>query len=217
MDLVKKLILILTLLLQRNISFLRNIFDRESIMSLEKYHELFKKFLQTVILLNTSYSRDSDVEHISDDWIVQFMDENNFENVEELSEEISKTKIKSFGWQKSTTYELYHLITFVYSTIMNFPDKQLEIKTVITKNFLNDVSNLMFGEVVIHYLHITGKIVGYAYNCCNKKLRETQKVIPVFAHNLFSFDFFVVVKGIRLSVWRTEQLNIGDSNLTNVQ
>ena len=89
-------------------------------MSLEKYHELFKKFLQTVILLNTSYSRDSDVEHISDDWIVQFMDENNFENVEELSEEISKTKIKSFGWQKATIYELCHLITFVYSTVIEF-------------------------------------------------------------------------------------------------
>ena len=184
MDLVKKLILILTLLLQRGISFLRNIFDRESIMSLEKYHELFKKILQTVILLNTSYSRDSDVEHISDDCIVQVMDENNFENVEDLSEEVSKTKIKSFGWQKATIYELYHLITFVYSTVMNFADKQLVVKTVITKNFLNNVSNLMFGEVVIHHLHIMGKIVGYAYNFCNKKLREIQKVIPVFRSQL---------------------------------
>ena len=36
-------------------------------------------------------------------------------------------------------------------------------------------------------------------------------------HNLFSFDFFFVVKGIGLCVWRTKQLNIGRTNLTNVQ
>ena len=35
--------------------------------------------------------------------------------------------------------------------------------------------------------------------------------------NLFSFDFFFVVKGRRLCVWRTEQLNIGGINLINAQ
>ena len=50
-----------------------------------------------------------------------------------------------------------------------------------------------------------------------KKIRENQNPIPVFAHNLFSFNFFFVVKGRRLCVWRTKRLNIGRSNLTNVQ
>ena len=48
-------------------------------------------------------------------------------------------------------------------------------------------------------------------------MRENQNLIPAFTHNLFSFDFFFVVKGIRLSVWPTKQLNIGGNNLTNVQ
>ena len=67
------------------------------------------------------------------------------------------------------------------------------------------------------------EVVGYAYDFCNEKLEETQNVIPVFAYNLFSFDFVVfvvvvvVVKGIRLFVWLTKQLNIGAANLTNVQ
>ena len=34
---------------------------------------------------------------------------------------------------------------------------------------------------------------------------------------MFSFDFFFVVKGIKLCVSRTKQLNIGGINLTNVQ
>ena len=64
---------------------------------------------------------------------------------------------------------------------------------------------------------MSGRIVGYVHNFCNKKLREAQNLIPVFAHNLFSFDFFFVVKDIRLCVWRTKQLNIGGANSTNVQ
>ena len=48
----------------------------------------------------------------------------------------------------------------------------------------------MFGDVVIHHSHVTGEIIGYAHNFCNKKVRETQNQIPVFAHNLFSFDLF---------------------------
>ena len=47
-------------------------------------------------------------------------------------------------------------------------------------------------------------------------MRNTN-LTPIFAHNLFSFDFFFVVKGIRLCVWCTKQLNIGGTNLTNVQ
>ena len=62
-----------------------------------------------------------------------------------------------------------------------------------------------------------GKIAGNPHDFSNKKLRETQNLIPVFAHNLFSFDFFFVVKGIRLYVWPTKQLNIGGAHLKNVQ
>ena len=38
----------------------------------------------------------------------------------------------------------------------------------------------------------------------------------MFAHKLFSFGFFFVVKGIRLCVWQTKQLNSGGSSLANV-
>ena len=47
-----------------------------------------------------------------------------------------------------------------------------------------------------------------------KKIRKNNNLIPVFAHNLFSF--FFAVKGIRLCVWITKELNVGGTNLTNV-
>ena len=48
-----------------------------------------------------------------------------------------------------------------------------------------------------------------------RKCKKTK--IPVFAHKLFSFDFFFVVKGIGLCVLQTKQQSIGLSNLTIVQ
>ena len=87
----------------------------------------------------------------------------------------------------------------------------------IFENFFNDIMNLMFGNAAVHHSHVTGKIIRYAHDFRNKNLKQLQNLIPVFAPNLFSFNFFFAVKGIRFCVWQTKQLNIGGSNLTNAQ
>ena len=69
---------------------------------------------------------------------------------------------------------------------------------------------------MIQHSHVTGEIIGYPHDNCNKKVRKNESMIPVFAQNLFSFDFFFV-KGIMLCVWRKKQLNTGGNNSTNVQ
>ena len=126
------------------------------------------------------------------------------------------SKVKNARWENRKKFKLNKIITFVYSTTMDFPDNKFEIKTVVTKPFFNNVGDLIYGGYVIHHSHITGEVIGYAHNFCDKKIRENHNLIPVFAHNLFSFDFFFVVKGISLCVWRTKQLNIGETNLTNM-
>ena len=87
----------------------------------------------------------------------------------------------------------------------------------IFESFFNDIMNLMFGNAAVHHSHVTSKIIRYAHDFRNKNLRQLQNLIPVFAPNLFSFNFFFAVKGIRFCVWQTKQLNIGGSNLTNAQ
>ena len=100
---------------------------------------------------------------------------------------------------------------------MDFPQNKSEIKTTVTKEFSNNIRGFIVGGYLIHYSHVTSEIIGYAHEFCNTKIRENNNLIPVFAHNLFSFDFFFVVKGIQLCVWRTKQLNVSGTNLTNVQ
>ena len=202
---------------------IRNIFDRDelkrskAIATLEKYHESFRKILQIVVVLNTSYTSESNIEDISDDCITAFVNEKNFDSFSDLFLGINNTHVKNIDWKNIKDIHLVKLITFVYYSIIDFPDNKFEIKTVVTKNFFNSVNDLLFGSYVIHHSHVTGEIVGYAHDFRNKKLRETQNLIPVFTHHLFSFDFFFVMKGIRLCVWRTKQLHIGGTNLTNVQ
>lgn len=60
----------------------------------EKYHQGFRSVLQIVLLLNSRYSIQSNLEDVSDECIVQFVEENCFENFEELFSEIDETKIR---------------------------------------------------------------------------------------------------------------------------
>ena len=138
------------------------------------------------------------------------------ESFSDLFIEIKNARVKIIDWKNRKDRDVIKLITFVYSSIMDFPENKFEIKTVVTKK-INSIKDLLFHSYVIHHSHVTTKIVGYAHEFCNKKLRKTKKLIPFFAHNLLSFDFFFVVKGIRLCVWHTEQLNVRGTNLTNAQ
>ena len=84
----------------KELAFIRNIFDPDelktskNIETLKKYHGAFRQFVQIVTLLNSRYSKESDIEEISDDCIVNFLNENNFESFAELFERVEKTEIK---------------------------------------------------------------------------------------------------------------------------
>ena len=45
---------------------------------------------------------------------------------------------------------------------------------------------------------------------------ENKSKISAIAHNLFRFDFFFVLEGIRAGVWRTKDISIGEKNASNI-
>ena len=51
---------------------------------------------------------------------------------------------------------------------------------------------------------------------CNLKVRENKNQISVIAYNLFGFDFFLFLKGLRLGSWRTRNISIEGTNLVNI-
>ena len=74
----------------------------------------------------------------------------------------------------------------------------------------------MYNKHVIHHSHITSETIGYAHRFYNRRVRGNRSNICVIAHNLFRFDFFLLLIGIRLSVWKTTNLSNNGSNLTNI-
>ena len=99
---------------------------------------------------------------------------------------------------------------------MNFPINKFVVDTMLSSRFPESVSNLMYNKHAICHSHITGEIIGYAHSFCIFRVRQNKSNISVIAHNLFGFDFFFLLKRISLSVWKTTNLFIGGSNLTNI-
>ena len=99
---------------------------------------------------------------------------------------------------------------------MRFPKTNFEIKTVTTGNLFEFVHKIINVKINLHHSHITGKIIGYVHDFCNLQVRENKHVIPCIAHNFFNFDLIFLLKSVRLSVWRTKDINIGGKNLTDL-
>ena len=62
----------------------------------------------------------------------------------------------------------------------------------------------------------SGEITGYSNSYCNQKVRENKSKISVIAYNLFRFDFFFLLKGIRAGVCRRKDISVGGKNSTNI-
>ena len=99
---------------------------------------------------------------------------------------------------------------------MCFPTAKFDCETVTTKNLSEYVHKIINVKINLHHSHITGKIIGYVHDFCNLQVRENKDIIPCIAHNFLKFDMIFLLKAIRLSVWRTKDINIGGKNLTDL-
>ena len=83
---------------------------------------------------------------------------------------------------------------------------------IFSAAFIDNVKGLMYNKTNIHHSHITGEILGHSHRYCNLKLRENRDKVSVIANNLFRFDFFFFLKGIKAGSWRARDICIGGKN-----
>ena len=81
---------------------------------------------------------------------------------------------------------------------------------------ITNMSNILKNTHCPHHSHITGDIIGYSHTFCNERVRENYYRMPVVARNLFRFDFFFLIKGLRAGVWKTRDIVMGRKNPTNI-
>ena len=106
---------------------------------------------------------------------------------------------------------------FVYDMLVYFPKSDIQYGSFTTSAFFINVHRLIKMKIHLHHSHITGKVIGYAHDFCNTKVTEKcSPDIPVIAHNLFFFDLYYFMKGYIASAWCSTMLNIGGTNLTQI-
>ena len=203
--------------------FLRNIFSKEelskssSINTFEAFHKHFIEFLEIVIFLEEGINSFLDFSDCSYPNLVIFIEKHfsEFSTFEQIKQEIDEVEIKGYTNSKIPKFKL-QLYAFVYDKIMKFPFSKFECETVTTTNFFQSVHRIINVKIHLHHSHVTGEVKGFVHDFCNWLVRENHDVIPCIAHNFFKFDMFFLLKGIRLSVWRTADINIGGNNMTDI-
>ena len=125
---------------------------------------------------------------------------NNYETFSELRSDIEKIVVPKLS-RFSKNYNFSDkIIAFLYSNLIRFC-KTSKVKGIpLSKKFIGNVSGILQNTQCVHYSHVTGNIFGYAHTFCNEKIRENYFRIPVVEHNLFRFDFFLLLKGLRADV-----------------
>ena len=133
----------------------------------------------------------------------------------ELKDRISDVTIKSKRPTKISKFAL-KLYAFVYQRIIKFPQNKFEFETVATNDLFENIHKIINVKIHLHHSHVTGEVIRYAHDFCNLKVTENEGVISCIAHNYFGFDIYFFLKAIRLSAWKTKDINIGGTGLTNV-
>ena len=51
-------------------------------------------------------------------------------------------------------------------------------------------------------------MLGFAHEFCNQKVKENYYTIPALVHSQFRLDFFLLLKGLRPTVWGRNPSNV---------
>ena len=215
----------LDFLIRKEYAFLKNIFDEDDLKqsnvlcTLENYWQMMKNY---TLMIKTAEIELQSVYHFSEiqnealqDILYKYFDAYGYD-VPDLIESIKKFKVDHHSRFRMSKYSI-QLYSFFYDAIMNFPTSKFdEIKTVSTNGFIINLYRVINFKVHIHHSHVTGQIIGYSHDFCNWKIRESNYIVPLIGHNFLGFDIYYMVKGYRASVWETTDLNMGGTNLTNM-
>ena len=108
------------------------------------------------------------------------------------------------------------ILCFIHSANMDFC-KTDKVKGIpISEKFIENMKGILYNTTYIHYSHFTEEITGYSHSYCNLRIRENKKKISVVAQNLFCFNFFCFLKGIRVGSWRSRDTSISGKNPTDI-
>ena len=108
------------------------------------------------------------------------------------------------------------LYAFVCDKLIEFSKSDIVYDTITTDNFFRNVYYMIKVKMHLHHSHVTGEILKYVHDFCNWRVRENKTKFVIFAHNFLVLNMFFLLKGYRAATWYTKDINIGRTDLTNI-
>lgn len=108
------------------------------------------------------------------------------------------------------------IICFIYFSAMEFHKTEMVKGIPTSEKFMENIKGTLKNKTHIHHSHISGEILCYSHSYCNLKVRENKRQVSVIVHNLFRFDFFFFLKGIRTGSLWTREFSTGGKKPTDI-
>ena len=77
---------------------------------------------------------------------------------------------------------------------MDFLHRRFDYETLRTNELFELVHKIINVKTHLRHSHIMGKIIGYAHDFCNAKVRENKDDLTCIAHNFFWFYYVLFYK-----------------------
>ena len=147
---------------------------------MEQYCKCFEKFLRISVYLQNSINTISKFSGCYNDELIDFCIElcADCSDFAEIKEWVLDVLIKNKQGSKIPKFML-QVYAFVY--------QRLDYETLTANELFNSVHKIINVKTHLHHSHTTGKIIGYAHNFCNSKVRENKDILTCIAHNFFGF------------------------------
>ena len=155
----------------------------------EAYEEL--KLLSVLNTHELTYNLESDLNSVKqyNRELYDYFIENNLESIDDFKKEVAI--ITEELSQLSFDIRLIHYVVW----------KKLKEKIKFSSFFINEISEWENSDIVIHHDYYSGKVLGFAHDTCNKKLRQTinNYSVCVYAYISRNFDLKFILPAINLS------------------
>ena len=192
----------------QNIYILDQIKESHHLKTIKNYYEIYQKFVSISIGLLSMFNNYKKNDNINRE-LSEFIEENFADDsIDELKNRIKQTETKNALSSSAGRVPKFNLkiYAFVYDILVYFPSSDIQYETFTTASFFVNVHRLIKMKIHLRHSHVTGKILGYAFDFCNTRLVEkTEPDIPVIAHNLFGSDLYYFIKAYIASAWCSKQ------------
>ena len=162
---------------------------------MEQYHKCFEKFLRISVYLQNSVNTIKKFSEYYNDELIDFCNELcvDCSDLAEFKERELDVLIKNKQESKIPKFTL-QLYAFVYQRLMDFPQRRFDNETLTRNELFDSVHKIINVKTHLHHFHTTGKIIGYANDFCNAKVRENKDALTYIAHNFCGFGMYFLKK-----------------------